>query len=378
MFSEWLLAIWSCAGIAWWVISWGLVTAESKRSSRVFPVPVSTEFLSIFKPLAPLSAEGLPDDGAGLESFIAQLDERSEMLLGIHEADRERIAPFLEKMRSRFPKAKLRPIFRAEADELPNPKMAWQKVLALHAEGELWLWSDSDIIAPPDFLSSLRGEYAKSGATLLTFPYVMREIPTRPAFLDALFVNLEFYPGVLLLRRFGPVDFGLGAGMLFQQKDFSAKVDWSEIGSALADDFFLGRKLRPVRLSETTLATTGEAKTWRDALLHYLRWSKTIWWNRPVGAAAKVLVLPLLGWLLYVGFHPGHPWPWLGLFVMMQIDVVFALMICRTLRCAFSWRDILTIEFWSIGRVLVWVACWFRWPIMWQKRRWSGPHIKNG
>jgi Glycosyl transferase family 21 len=376
MFSEWVLAIWSGAGIAWWMIAWGLVAAETRRPAKIFSTPEVTDFISIFKPLAPLGAEGLPGEGAGLESFIAQLDERSELLLGIHEEDREVIAPFLQLVREKFPKANLRTIFRAERDEWANPKIAWQKVLAPQALGELWLWSDADIIAPRDFLASLRGEYAGSG--MLTFPYVMREVRSRPAFLDVLFVNLEFYPGVLLLRRLGPVDFGLGAGMLFRREDFLAKVDWAEIGSALADDFMLGQKLRPVRVSETTLVTVGEDETWRAALRHYLRWSKTVWWSRPMGAAAKVAVLPVLGWLIYAALFPGRWWAWAGLFLMMQIDVIFAVMICRRLSCRHKLRDILTMEAWSVGRVLVWLACWFPWAIVWQKRHWSGPHIKKG
>jgi hypothetical protein len=378
MFSEWVLAIWSCAGIAWWLIAWSLVAAETSKSVRIFSAPLVTDFISIFKPLAPLEKKGLPDGGMGLESFVAQLDEKSELLLGIHEADRETVAPFLARMLEKFPKANLRTIFRADPDECANPKIAWQKVLAPHALGELWLWSDADIVAPPEFISSLRDEYGASGANLLTFPYVVREITSRPAFLDALFVNLEFYPGVLLLRRFGSVDFGLGAGMLFRRADFLTKVDWAEIGSALADDFFLGQKLRPVRVSGTTLVTAGECETWKKALRHYLRWSKTNWWSRPMGAAAKVVVLPILGWLMFAALFPGRAWVWAGLFSMMQIEVVFAWMVCRRLGCRPGWRDALTMEAWIIGRVLVWLACWFPWPVMWQKRHWSGPHIKKG
>jgi hypothetical protein len=353
-----------------------LVAAETVRSAKIFPASRTPDTISIFKPLAPLGSDGLPGAVGGLASFIAQLDEKSELLLGIHEADREAIAPFLRRMSEEFPQANLRTIYRAEPDEYANPKIAWQNVLAPHARGELWLWSDADIIAPPDFLSSLRGEYAGSG--MLTFPYVLRETAGGPALLDALFVNLELYPGVLLLRRLGPVDFGLGAGMLFRRDDFLAKVDWAELGSALADDFILGQKLGPVRVSGTTLVTVSEDGTWRDALLHYLRWSKTIRWNRPIGAAAKVVVLPVLGWLFYAALFPGRWWAWAGLLLLMQIEVIFAVLICRKLRCRIKLREVPTLEAWTLGRVLVWFDCWFPWPVVWQKRHWSGPRIKKG
>ena len=119
---------------------------------------------------------------------------------------------------------------------------------------------------------------------------------------------MEFYPGVLLLRRLGPVDFGLGAAMLFRRDDFFERVEWPELGFALADDFVLGQKLRPVRVSRTTLATRPGRRRGGRRLLHDLRWNKTIWWNRPVGAAARVLILPVLGWLICVLFHPARIW----------------------------------------------------------------------
>ena len=149
MFSEWVLALWSVAGIFWWLIAWGLVAADAKRGPALDSKRESEDFLSIFKPLPPLGAKGLAFLEAGLESFIAQLDERTELLLGIHEADRAGTADFLARIHARFPDAQVITIFRSECDSFANPKIAWQKILSRHARGELWLWSDSDIIAPP-------------------------------------------------------------------------------------------------------------------------------------------------------------------------------------------------------------------------------------
>jgi len=373
MFSEWVLGLWSAAGMAWWLLAWWLVSREAASGPQTDASEATPEFLSIFKPLAMLGAKGLTGEAAGLESFLAQLDAASELLLGIHEIDREVMRPFVERMRSRYPQAQLKVIFRDEPDAVPNPKVAWQMLLAPHARGELWLWSDADILVPPDFLTSLRAEFAAGGAGMLTFPYVVREMGSRAALLDALFVNVEFYPGVLLLRQAGPVDFGLGAGMLFRRSDFLQKVTWSEVGNALADDFVLGQKLGPVRLSRTTLVTVADVSTWRGALLHNLRWSKTVWWNRPGGAAGRIVILPVLGWLVYLLFHLSQPMAWMGLVMMIQVDVFFSAMICRTLGCRWGIRDWPGTEAWSLGRVLIWLACWFPWPVEWRGRRWWGP-----
>ncbi len=309
-----------------------------------------------------------------LESFVAQLDAESEMLCGVHEADRESVAPMLARLEQRYPTARIKTVYRTCADQVANPKIAWQRILAEQAEGELWLWSDADVTAPEGFLRAARQEFESCGATMLTFPYVVRSLPRPPALLDALFVNAEFYPGVLLLRKRGAVDFGLGAGMLFERDTFLKRVEWREIGAALSDDFFLGQKLQPARIAKSTLATIAGATTWQDARLHDLRWARTIRWNRPVGSAARIMILPVLGWLGWVAFHPLNPGAWIGLVAMMQIDVFFAAMIVRQVGCPLMVQNLLGLEAWSIWRSILWFLSW--WPgssVVWSGKIWKGP-----
>jgi len=372
MFSKLVLAFWSCAGLVWWMLAWGLVAADQRKRGEV-PESTARRTLSVFKPVPPLGAKGLKMVSAGLESFVAQLDSESELLLGIHEADRDFTAPFVKRLRADYPEARIEVVFRSEPDDVANPKIAWQKILARQAGGELWLWSDADIVAPAGFLQSARLEYARSGAAMMTFPYVVRKIPSPPALFEALFVNVEFYPGVLLLRKLGPVDFGLGAAMLFQRDDFLRQVDWNEIGAWLADDFFLGQKLCPVRIGTATLATVPGASAWTDALLHDLRWTKTIRWNRPIGSFARILIMPVWGWLGMVVLHPSHFFSWIGLLGMIQAEVLFAAAICRRAGCHLKLGNMPGMEAWSLWRIILWFLCWLPWPVLWSRKMWRGP-----
>jgi hypothetical protein len=375
MFVELVLALWSGAGIAWWLIAWQLVRREWPVPIPADNIAVPSERLSVFKPLPPLGRDGWSAVASGLESFIAQLGPDEELLLGIHEADRKIVAPFLETMRVLHPGGRLKLIFRATPDDVANPKIAWLKILAEHAEGPLWLWSDADIIAPPGFLRAARAEFSRAGAVMLTFPYVVREVPSAPALFDALFVNVEFYPGLLLLRGRGPVDFGLGAGMLFRRDDFRRRADWAELGAALADDFVLGQRLGPVRIGTATLATAVELRSWKEAFLHYLRWSKTVAWSRPVGSAARIVILPVFGWLIFAMLHPSWAGAWIGLVAMMQLDVLFAALICRAVGCPWRVRDLVPTEFWTLCRLMVWLICLLPVPIVWSGKTWHGPRL---
>jgi len=375
MCNDIVLAVWSVMGIVWWMVAWALVASDRVTGARRVD-SAGRQTLTVFKPLPPLGATGLRTVSAGLESFVAQLDADSEMLLGVHEADRDFTAPLLDRLQADYPDARLKIIFRTEPDELANPKIAWQKILARHAQGELWLWSDADVIAPSGFLQSARLQYARSDAAMMTFPYVVRDIPALPTLLEALFVNVEFYPGVLLLRRLGQVDFGLGAAMLFRRDDFLSQVDWDEIGAWLADDFCLGQKLRPVRIGSTTLVTVPHSTTWTEALLHDLRWTKTIRWNRPLGAFGRILIMPVLGWVAAVLLHPGSFFAWLGLLGMVQADVLFAAAICRKAGCGMKWGHVLGMEIWSFWRTFLWIFSWVPWPVLWSGKMWRGPRVE--
>jgi hypothetical protein len=378
MFLEAALLAWSGLALLWWVISWTLVRAHAGSATpdgKVEPADAEPRLLTVFKPLPQLHATAF--DGRGIESFLAQLDDDSELLLGVHETDRAQVEPWLARVLVRYPRALLRVIWRTERCAMRNPKIAWLKILAPHAKGGLWLWSDADIFAPAGFLHTAREEYATGGARLLTSPYVVRDIDSGPALLDALYVNAEFYPGVLFLRGLGPVDFGLGAAMLFARADFDRSVDWTELGAALADDFVLGQKLRPVRIGHAVLTTHANIASWPEAIHHYLRWSKTVRWNRPGGTLARIMVLPVLGWLAFIIHRPEASFGWLGLAAMMQADALAATLICRRIGCRIGLRDLPALELWSLGRAVAWLACWLPWPVFWSRRSWWRPIDKT-
>jgi hypothetical protein len=378
MFLEAALLGWSGLALVWWVISWRLVPAEEATPDEEFPEEKDASrfpSLTIFKPLPPLHGQAF--DPAGLESFLAQMDLQTELLLGLHEKDLATFEPWLTRMRELFPEVRWRVVWRTAAGDLRNPKIAWLKILAPHATGDLWLWSDADIAVPPGFLRAAREEYAAAGARMITWSYIVGGIDTAPALLDALYVNVEFLPGVMLLRGRGPVDFGLGAAMLFSRRDFERNVNWKELGAALADDFVLGQKLKPVRIGRDVLTTVADVVTWRAALLHYLRWSKTVRWNRPGGTLARIVVLPVLGWLVIVLAQPEWLVGWLGLIGIVLGDSLAAALICRRVGCRLRARDFALLPLWSIGRVLVWLACWLPWPVVWRGDVWHGPFDKT-
>jgi hypothetical protein len=371
----WILAIgvWFGFGLVWWLVSLTLVARRLPTYER--EAPQDGRRISVFKPVAgPLSFSELSRLRRCLESFVAELDDRSEILVGVAESDRFKVQSVLDEMRARHPCAQLKLVVHSVTEDYPNHKISVMKSLARHASGELWFWSDADMEAPAGTLRALRKDFARNDASFVTSPYIVRDTGAASDVLDQLFVNLEFYPGAVLLGRLGLIGFGFGSGVFFEAAQFRRRVDWDYLGTSLADDYHLGRLLGAGRLGSARLVTVPGSNGWGPALLHYLRWHKTIRWCRPVSYAAQLFVLPIVGSLLSVLCYPVSPLPWLALGAVIALDTAAAGAVCRVLGSPLPWRHLPAVAAWSVMRGIVWMACWLPWPIVWRGQKWWSPH----
>lgn len=368
-----LLVPWTLAAVAWWAVSLVLVLVGMRRPVRA-KGSTDARRLSIFKPIAgPLDERELLRLARCLGSFVTELDARSELLVGVTEQDLPALEPLLGDLRRRHPAAELKVAVAGHGGLYPNRKVSLLKTMSRHATGELWLWSDADMIIPRGGLAALRADLAAGDASFVTAPYIVRDTARAAEMLDKLFVNLEIHPGALLLDRCGVVRFGFGSGVLFEASRFQRRVDWDFLGSSLADDYHLGRLLGHGRLATTCFTTLSGAREWRGALLHYLRWHKTIRWCRPASYAAQLLVLPVVGWLIALVWNPFDWLPWVGLGTVVAVDAMAACAVGAALASPIAWRDLPAVAGWSVLRGVVWLACWLPWPIVWRGQRWWAP-----
>jgi ceramide glucosyltransferase len=374
---KWLLICWSLLAFCWWGIALWLVSRErhrprSRKMRGSHAAQQNRPPLSIFKPIPSLQGDTpSPQLVGALESFVSQLTADAEMLLGIEETEAAAWEPVIGKWRQTYPGVRLNVIVAPRPAQFHSPKVSWFHHLARYAEGEVWLWSDADIIAPAGSLDAMRREFLESGAGMLTCPYVVRNIGPAPMMLEGLFVNMEFYPGVLFCRQMGPVRFGLGPAMMFSAMRFRERALWEKLGARMADDNALGHALAPVKVSETTVVTFAAESDWRDAIEHYFRWQKTVRWCQPAGFAGLVIIQPMLGWLSAVLLHPGNPVAWLGLAATGQVEVLTATSLFWLV--GYEMRSWWVVSLWSLLlRPLTWVACWMPWPVVFrsQKRKW--------
>ena len=220
---ETLLAAWSVCAIGWWIFACWLVAAPNKRRDGLCRKQDAT--LTVFKPIPPASS---PAERAVLASavasFLPQLGPRDEMLIGVVESESAEWLPTFSAWREKFSGVRLIVCQRPEPRQRANPKNAWLEHLSAQARGELWLWSDADIVASAGGLDAMKQILTSTAVGAVTSPYCVREIRGAPEALDALFVNAEFLPGALLLARLGPVKFSFGAAVLFRAEEFRRRV----------------------------------------------------------------------------------------------------------------------------------------------------------
>ena len=410
-----LLAAWSVGAAGWWIFACWLVAAPKKRRDTVGPAsrrspsssppptsgesfpatssppagPVASDVgdrrdacptplarLSVFKPIPPVAS---PAERAALAaaiaSFLPQLGPQDELLIGVPEPEAAAWAATFNAWRNAFPGLRLIVCQRPAPRQWANPKIAWLEHLAEQARGELWLWSDADIVAPADCLAAMQRLLTGSAVGAVTSPYCVREIRGAPEALDALFVNAEFLPGARLLGRLGPVDFTFGAATMFRAADFRQRVTWADLGAALADDYVLGQRLAPVRMTDDLVETGAFECGWPAAVRHYYRWQKTVRWCRPLSFAALLAIQPLAGWAALVMLRPRSAAGWAGLGLQWLFEMGVATVILHRLRCRLPPRAWRTVTLWPVLRLACWVAVWLPLPVSWRGavRRWPRP-----
>jgi len=372
------LVVWSGVAAVWWLISVWLVNTRQDARQLSGPRESAVASVSIFKPLpSPTSPEERIALASAIESFLIQLEPGAELLVGLPTGDEAVWQPLLDEWKRRFPGQRIRVCCEPIPRQRANPKVAWLEKLAPVAQGEFWLWSDTDIVAPPDLLGQLRRALTEAGAGAVTCPYSVRRVPVAPAALDAAFVNAEFLPGALLLGRRGAVDFAFGAATIFRSEDFWQHVSWDELGAALADDYALGQQLKPVALRGPMVETLALETTISGALRHYYRWQKTIRWCRPGGYAALLSILPLPGWGLFAAAHSLDPMAWLGLGAQWAVEFAAVAALCRAVGCRMSPGAWAALFLWPPIRALTWMAVWLPLPVRWRgaPQRWSRPTV---
>ena len=172
--------------------------------------------------------------------------------------------------------------------------------------------ADSDIHAPPGYLSDLVGALEQPGVGLVTTLYAgFGSSDTLAARMGMSQINHSFLPGALMARRLGREDC-LGATMALTRATLERIGGLHALLHHLADDAILGHLVAQtglsIALARTMPITTVPEIRLGDLFAHELRWARTIQSIAPIGFVLSSLQYPLFWAVLTVAVSGGQTW----------------------------------------------------------------------
>lgn len=310
-----------------------------------------------------------------------------QLLLGVADLS-DPVVPLVEQLIREHPSATATLVHCAPPLGI-NAKVSTLLHLQGHARpGHTLLGvSDADVVAPPDYLTQSVALLQDPRIGLVNSFYALQDTSSPAARWEALSINADFWSQVLQAASLGPINFALGAAMVFRRDAFERAGGYAPIADHLADDYELGHRLAAqgftIRLSPIVVEcrndTTSFAAVWR----HQLRWARTIRACRAGPYFASILsnatLWPLAWWLATAAATPGAPAaPFLALpavtasaLACVAFRSAQALLLERRLtqrtRSSALWmiwiKDLLQAALWSaafLGRTVEWRGTRFR------------------
>jgi len=241
-------------------------------------------------------------------------------------------------------------------------------------KAEIFVLSDSDVAVERDHLRRIVGELCASEKTgIVTSIYRGRANGTTASLLEALFVNTDFAPQVMLSAAIEPVRYALGATIAIKRAALEKLGGFRRLKDLLADDYFLGKLAADagyqVRLSGSVVTTSCEEQRFGDFWRHQLRWARTYRTTRPVSIATIILHGPswAILFLLATGFALSG---WLALITVLVARLAMAyFMVCHVLGVSECRRDLWLVPFKDLVMTGIWFASLTGREVEWGGRR---------
>lgn len=323
--------------------------------------------------LRPLKA-GVPALREKLDALVAAMRPGDQLVLGADEgAEEMRVCA---ELRAAFPERDISAV-SCRAGEALNPKISKLVQMTPHARREHWVLSDSEAMIDAAWLDAFRREWLAGGAEALTAGYRFVNLATWPQRLDAAAALLGLWPGLAMVRRFGRVNFTLGACTGFRRADVEMVGGWAAFGDFLAEDNRLGAALakagRTIRLSAQVATLDSDPLTWRDYWRHQRRVAVTYRVCSPAGFAGMIFTSGLVASVLLIALAPGGR-ERAGIYALVAAAIQFARWIWirdlgKTLGFPIPWLfPVMLVA--SAVETGCWCAAWCDRRVWWAGRRW--------
>lgn len=224
-------------------------------------------------------------------SFCRQHYADYEIIFAMSGGD-EAVAALIDRLRKEFPHLRI-DLVQLNQNNGPNYKVGNLMGAIAEARHDLLVISDSDMRVGPGYLQEVIGTYRDRRAGLVTCLYRGVNIRNIAAAFQALFIQADFIPNVLLDNRLEGISYSFGATICLSKEVLAAIGGLEPLLHYLADDYQMGYRVHkkgyPVVICPYLVDHVSGMKTFKDFFWHQLRWAVTQRVSRPLGYTASVV-----------------------------------------------------------------------------------------
>ena len=257
-----------------------------KKNKKVY----SSNFcppVTILKPIYGLD----PDMLECLRSFCQQDYPHYQVIFGLQDKNDPAI-PIVKKVVKEFCDYDISFIINTELHGT-NHKVSNLINMNPSIKYEYILIADSDMRVSKKYLSRVMGPFSDKNVGVITCLYNGRSKGRITSKLNAMFINTWFFPSVLISRILQPMKYCLGATMIVKRSILNKIGGFESLSNHLADDYILGKLISnlgyKIYLSDYIIENIVEETSFKDLILHELRWARTLRRVEPIGYSLTFL-----------------------------------------------------------------------------------------
>jgi ceramide glucosyltransferase len=333
------------------------------------PLPKIAPRVAILKPLHGLSAT-LPEN---LMSYFELDYRRVEYLFGVSGYD-DRATDAVVALKPQYAFAQST-LAVGEEPGCSNRKVSKLIRMAARApRAEIFVLSDADISVERDHLRRLVGELcADDQLGVVTCLYRAKPNGSLASRLEALFVNTDFVPLIVVSNAIEPINYSLGATIAIKREALEAIGGFQRVKDLLADDYYIGRFASEqgykIKLSSSVVTVRNDELRFAEFWKHQLRWARTYRTTRPVSLVTILLHGPFWALVLLGAARCS------GVAVVLFAGVIAAriamswLIIGKVLGLAEQRNDAWFAPLKDLVMTAVWAASLFSNKVLWAGRR---------
>ena len=340
-----------------------------RTTSPLLPLPKIPPRVAMLKPL-----HGTSDSlAANLISFLEISYPRADFYFGVENYE-DTAAEVPVAIRQRYQHASITLVV-GEEPGCSNHKIAKLVKMADRAEkAEVFVLSDADVCVDRDYLKRIVGELISDEKIgIVTCAYRARPGGSFASRLEALYVNTDFLPQILLAEMIEPMHYALGATIAIKRPVLEAAGGFRAVKDMLADDFYLGNFTNAqgyeIKLSDSLVTLTCEEKNFAEFWNHQLRWARTYRFVRPISIATIVTHGPFWA-LMLLAVSRGSAAAFAALVLVVAARLTMsAAIVSRVVKMPEMLSDLWLVPIKDLIMTGVWFASLLSNNVMWAGRK---------